>query len=578
MRKRAVNATLWISATVILTLAGVAGCRRGGQPVPELQALLSADTLDRQVGDARIRAAVREVYTETGATLLWRRGLSRKPADAALKVLASARDHGLDPDQYQYSALTQERDGLDRAPRAERKQRQAMFDVRLTAALLRLGRDVAVGRLDPRSFDRRWKAQRRPPDLVKTLVGARDDIGRWLPAIQPPQAEYAGLMRGLASLHGAAAKGGWPSLPAVALRPGASHSAVATLRRRLAASGNLGAAAIEGTRFDRPLEAALRSFQEHHALPATGRLDPKTRAALNVPLDARIAQVALNLERWRWMPDDLGARHFRVNVPYYHLEAYEHGKVVLDIRAVVGKRGNETPIFSERMTHVVLSPYWNIPPGIATGETLPAVAQDPGYLERQNIEVVRVSDGAASVVDPSTLDWDDEESLQGLRFRQRPGAANALGFVKFMFPNPYDVYVHDTPSDALFTRLGRAFSHGCIRVEEPKALAAYVLRDQPRWTGEALDAAMHSGTETHVRLREPIPVHITYFTSWVDADGGLHFLGDVYGHDARQGARLNARGPGKRPDSSKARPRPRERGQEARADDLVAVVAPLAGR
>ena len=466
--------------------------------------------------------------------MAWSRNTSTKVTDRALAVLASADEHGLDPNAYQLAALTAERDVLARKPTAERRQALAVFDVRLTAALIRLGRDVAVGRLEPQAIDRRWKAQRPMPNLAATLAASRNDVREWLPAIQPRHPEYTALMRGLAALRGAEAKGGRLPLRAVAVKPGASHPLVAQLRKRLAATGDLGAAPVQGTRFDAPLENALRQFQEHHGLPPTGRVDPKTLAALNVPLEVRIRQVAINLERWRWLPDDLGARHFRVNIPYFHLDAYEQGKVVLDIRAVVGKQGNETPIFSERMTHVVLSPYWNIPPKIAIDETMPAVSADPAYLDRQNIEVVRVSGDQAAVVDPSTLDWDDDVALEGLRFRQRPGAGNALGFVKFMLPNEYDVYVHDTPADALFSRLGRAFSHGCVRIEEPMELAKYVLRDQPRWTPEAIETAMHVGTETHVKLREPIPVHILYLTSWVDPKGGLHFRDDVYGYDAKQ--------------------------------------------
>ena len=203
-------------------------------------------------------------------------------------------------------------------------------------------------------------------------------------------------MDGLAALRGVEAKGGWPAVPHARLAPGSSNAAVPILRRRLAASGDLGSAAIDGARFDKALENALGVFQEHHGLPKSGRLDAATLAALNVPLQARIRQVALNLERWRWAPEDFGERHFRVNIPYYHLEAFEQGRLALDIRAVVGKRGNETPVFSEQMTHVVLSPYWNIPPSIAEGETLPAVATNPGYLEAQNIEVVRVSGATSS--------------------------------------------------------------------------------------------------------------------------------------------------------------------------------------
>jgi L,D-transpeptidase YcbB len=525
-----------LAGLVILTLIGPVGCRRGTKPSPELQSLLAADTLDRQVGDATVRAAVRAFYAQTGTTLAWSGDSPSSQTERALAVLASARTHGLDPQAYQFSALMAERDVVARKPAKDRPQPLAVFDLRLTAALIRLGRDVASGRLDPRAIDGRWKSQRPRPNLAATLAANRKDVSQWLPAIQPRHPEYAAMMGALAALQGAEFKGGWPALRAAGVAPGASHPGVVVLRKRLAASGDLGAASLQGNRYDPALVQAVRVFQEHHGLSATGRLDAKTVAALNVPLATRLQQVALNLERWRWLPDDLGARHFRVNVPHFHLEAYEQGTVVFDIRAVVGKRGNETPIFSERMTHVVMSPFWNIPPKIATDETLPAVSADPSYLERENIEVVRVSDGQPAVVDPATLDWEDNVALEGLRFRQRPGSGNALGFVKFMFPNRYDVYLHDTPADALFSRLGRTFSHGCVRVEEPVALAKYVLRDQPRWTPDAITAAMHSGTETHVKLREAIPVHILYFTSWVDAKGGLQFRDDVYGYDAKQAA------------------------------------------
>lgn len=559
---------------VILTLIAPLACRRGQPPSPELQALLSADTLDRQVGDATVRSAVRAFYAQTGTTLSWSRNKPSKQADRALAVLASARAHGLDPAAYQLDALTAERDVVFRKPAAERRHALALFDVRLTAALIRLGRDVSTGGIDPGVIDRRWKVRRTPPNLAETLAASRNDLSQWLPSIQPRHPEYLALMKGLAALQGAQAKGGWPAVAARALAPGASHPAVALLRTRLAASGDLGAASVSGGTYDTALKAAVGVFQEHHGLPPTGRLDPKTLAALNVPLERRLTQVALNLERWRWLPDDLGARHFRVNVPYFHLEAYERGQVVLDIRAVVGKQGNETPIFSERMTHVVLSPYWNIPPRIAADETLPALAADPDYLDRQNIEVVRVAGGRAAAVDPGSLDWDDEDALKGVRFRQRPGAGNALGFVKFMFPNPYDVYVHDTPADALFSRLGRAFSHGCVRVEEPVALAEYVLRDQPRWTPAAIETAMHSGTEMHVKLREAIPIHILYFTAWVDSRGGLHFRDDVYGHDAKQAAAATVAKARRRPSTDSGRPEAHEGREGAKTNGKEVALNP----
>ncbi|HEX7779057.1 MAG TPA: L,D-transpeptidase family protein, partial [Vicinamibacterales bacterium] len=408
-----------------------------------------------------------------------------------------------------------------------------------TAALLGLGRDVAVGRATPVAIDRRWKARRKPPDLVATLTSAIDgSLAGWLDAIRPQHPEYAALQKALADLTGVRQRGGWPKVPDGVLKRDVSSRSVVLLRQRLAATGELAATSRDrgasSARFDAALEAAVRAFQEHHAVKATGVVDAATRDAMNVSVDERIRQVALNLERWRWQPDDFGDRHLIVNIPYFHVVAREQGRTVTDIRVIVGKPGNETPVFNSTMETVVFSPYWNIPDTIVAGETAPAIARDAGYLARNNIEILRVSTGGAERVDPSRVDWDNPEAIQELAFRQRPGAGNALGHVKFLFPNPYNVYLHDTPADNLFARRGRAFSHGCIRVEEPAALAKYVLRDQPDWTEPRILAAMNAGTEKAVKLKEPIPVHIVYFTVWVDAAGGIHFQPDVYGYDQRQ--------------------------------------------
>ena len=554
MGKKGLNSLLVFGALVVITLAGNLSCRRGPQPSPELQSLLEAEILDRQVGDGDIRDAVRGFYTRLDQTLAWsgRSGPS-KTADAALNLLASAQQHGLSPADYQVEELRGERQIVERAPASERRKRIAVFDIRLTAALLRFGRDVAIGRVAPRVIDRSARSQRVEPAVAALLAEHRRDLAAWVAAIEPRHDEYTGLKHGLAALRGAAAKGGWPVVPTGSYKPGASHAGVATLRQRLAASGELTSAERNSRRYDDALAKAVRVFQEHHGLAPTGVVDVRTRAALNVPLDDRIRQVEINLDRWRWLPDDLGERHFRVNIPYFHLEAYERGELALDIRAVVGKKGNETPIFSDEMTHVVMSPYWNIPPTIAKDETLPAVAKDPTFLERQNIEIVRVAGNAADPVDPGSIDWEDTATLEGLRFRQRPGASNALGLVKFLFPNEHDVYVHDTPSDTLFSRLGRAFSHGCVRVEEPLTLAEYVLEGEPRWTTGTINAAMHAGTETHVRLKAPIPIHIVYFTAWVDGAGGVHFRDDVYGYDAKQ-LEATRRPQGRRPGPKQERP------------------------
>ena len=379
-------------------------------------------------------------------------------ADAAVRVLGSAKTHGLDSADYDDQEIVRLRT-LQRSEDApekgssERAQALADTDVWITAALLTLGHDVALGRTKPGRIASSWKARRAIPDFVGTLTTAGDaDLGNWLDTIKPKHAQYAALQNALAD----------------------------------------------------PLMA-------EHA-----------------------GQIALNLERWRWMPDDLGSRALIVNIPSFHLEAHEGNQTVLDMKVVVGKPDHKTPIFSDMMTTTVFSPYWNVPDSIVEGETAPAAARDSGFLKRNNIEILRLSKSGPTPVDPSTVNWDDPEELKALAFRQKPGAKNALGHVKFLFPNPYDVYLHDTPADALFARPGRAFSHGCIRVEQPEALAQWVLKDMPEWTAEKIVEAMNAGEEQHVKLKQPIPVHIVYFTAWADAAGTVRLVPDVYGYDATQ--------------------------------------------
>jgi L,D-transpeptidase YcbB len=484
------------------------------------------------------------VWKDVGAFYQLRDGMpawtdghhSSKRAAEALQVLRSSPEHGFSLEDYGEREIVHLHDVIDKSDKnaPDRSRRLAELDVKLTAALLTLGHDVALGRVRPTSVDGRWKARRQAPDFAGTLAHAVDgDVKTWLEQVRPRHPEYAALQKAYVDLGGQKEKGGWPTVPAGVYKRGKSHPSVVILRQRLTAGGQLtgDAATNQSPEFDASVETAVSAFQELHGIKATGVVDNATLAAMNVPIDERLTQVALNMERWRWMPDDLGARHFLVNIPYFHLFARENGKAVMDIRVVVGKRGNETPIFSDEVETVVFSPFWNIPDSIKQGETAPAVARDPDYLQRNNIEVLRGS----KPVDAASINWDDPAELRQLAFRQRPGANNALGHVKFLFPNDYDVYLHDTPADSLFQRSGRAFSHGCIRVEEPEKLAHYILRDDSEWDGGKIINAMHSGDEQHVKLKEPIPVHIVYFTAWVDDKGGLHFAPDIYGYDAKQG-------------------------------------------
>jgi murein L,D-transpeptidase YcbB/YkuD len=515
----------------------ISGCRSADQTpaiTAELQTRLEAKPEGTVPAD--VWKDVRAFYTQRETKPAWveHKHVQKQAADVLLAI-RSASSHGFAVEEYGEAEIVRRHAALAEGDKdaPDRIAQLAEYELLLTTNLMRLGRDVAIGRTTPKTISSLWEARRNRPDLAASLAGALpDNVSTWLDTIRPPHAEYAALQKALVSLQGQADKGGWPTVPKKPLKPGVSDPSVVALRQRLVADGHLAAdqAKTASPQYDGDVEAAVKAFQERHAIKATGQLDAKTLDAMNVDIDQRIAQVRINLERWRWMPDDLGAQHFLVNIPQYHVIAREQGKPVMDIRVVVGKPGNETPIFSDEMEFVVFSPYWNIPDSIVDGETVPALARDPGYLARNNMEVVR----AGRVVDPSSVNWSDPSTRRSIAIRQRPGSDNALGHVKFLFPNDHDVYLHDTPADSLFGRPSRAFSHGCVRVEEPERLAQYVLRDQSEWTGDAIRKAMYSGNERHVKLDRKIPVHIAYFTAWVDERGGLHFQEDVYGYDKKQ--------------------------------------------
>ncbi len=484
-------------------------------------------------------------YQNRAGALAWSRDDDMSKAEQALEVLRAAPSHGFAAEDYGESQIVQMQQAMAHPSSgagnaADRDRQAAELDVRITGSLLSLGHDVALGRTTPETIDPRWKARRAAPDFAGTLNNAAgSDVKTWLDTLRPPHPEYAALELALDNLSAVQRQGGWPTLPTTTrLKLGQSDPAVITLRQRLSKTGELGGAAAASASpiFDADVSAAVRAFQDHHAIAQNGILDAPTIAAMNVPVDAQIEKIAINMERWRWMPDDFGSRYLFVNIPAYHLTARENGKAVMESKVIVGKVGMETPVLSAVMTTVVFSPYWNIPDSIVQGETAPAMLRDPGYLAKNDIEILRVSNSGAAPVDPSTVHWNKPSELRQLALRQRPGAKNALGHVKFVLPNPFDIYLHDTPADELFDRLGRAFSHGCIRLEEPEVMANYVLRGDPEWDAARIAAAMNAGVEKQVKLKQMIPVHIVYFTAWVDDAGGLHVGPDVYKYDTKQSA------------------------------------------
>jgi len=318
-------------------------------------------------------------------------------------------------------------------------------------------------------------------------------------------------------------------------KKGDSAAVISVVKARLYAWGDLPAPDTSAL-FTPALDTALRRFQERMGLTVNGTIRQPVLNALNVPLKQRIRQILVNMERMRWVPVDPGNNYLLVNIPEFKLHVYENGQLAWSCNVVVGKPGASTVIFTRPMKYVVFSPYWNVPPGILRNEVLPAVKRNPGYLARQNMEVVGASGKPIPV---SSINW-SRYSGSGFPYiiRQKPGRSNALGKVKFLFPNEYNIYLHDTPSRYLFGETKRSFSHGCIRVQEPRRLAEWLLRNDSTWTPQKIEQAMNSSKEKYVALKNQVPVFIGYFTAFVNSRGQLNFRDDVYGHDARLAAQL----------------------------------------
>jgi murein L,D-transpeptidase YcbB/YkuD len=457
--------------------------------------------------------------------------------DALIDALKGADLEGLDPEMYSLSALEARREeaakGLLRKKGFDPDQ-AGRLDVFLTYLYMKYASDLADGISDLAQADKAWRIQPErfePLDHLERAL-AESRVGESLQELTPDAPQYKQLRESLATYRKAVADGGWPAVPKkLRVKHGQTSDDVLLLAKRLAASGDYtGNVPDTGAlAYDDGIVEAVKRFQRRHGLEDDGNVGPQVIAEMNVPVEKRLEQIRLSLERWRWLPRDLGDPHILVNIPGYLLEVWEHGKVPVRMRVVVGRKDTPTPIFNDRMTHIVFSPYWNVPSSIAQGETLPAVLRDAAFLERNNMELL---DAAGNKVDPASTDLSDPTKY---RFRQRPGSNNSLGLVKFMFPNEYSVYLHDTPADSLFARATRSFSHGCVRVEDPVTLAQYLLRDQPEWTKERIDEAMHAGEEKTVKLPGPLPVYLGYWTAWATSDG-VYFTRDVYGHDARQSA------------------------------------------
>ncbi len=482
--------------------------------------------------DEQDQAALSGFYESRAMAPLWvsDEGVTAR-GEALAKALKVADEDGLDPEDYNASMmsalLTQT------APDS-----LAKLEVGLSVGLVQMASDLASGRLAPNKVNPELFVYPIDVDHEQVIRQAAEteDITGFIAGFRPAQNEYERLKKAIKDYRAIAAAGGWNSVPAgETLKPGMTDPRIGKLRERLAVTGDIEAArpAVGDPNFyDDALFKSVVQFQYRHGLEQDGKVGKKTLAALNVPVESRVKQMLLNAERRRWMPDDRGERYVFVNLADFVLKLVDGPKTVFDARVVVGTPYHRSPVFSDEMKYIVINPYWTVPPSIARKEMLAKIRKDPGYLAARNFTLFSDWSDGAKPVDPYSVDWSRVTPGNfSYKLRQGSGDGNALGRLKFMFPNPYNIYLHDTPARALFAKTERSFSHGCIRVQHPDELAAMVLSKQPDWGLERIRQTIKSDKRTIVSLAEPLPVHLAYLTAWVNKDASVHFRNDVYGRD-----------------------------------------------
>jgi L,D-transpeptidase YcbB len=562
VRRRAV-----LSLPVCLLWFMTLGCR--SQSTPSLPPAVNTPNPEAVAGQLRTIAAagtladltwpgfpdyrqpVQELYEAVGYAPVWvRGGQATNQAQAIITAFEAGRTKGLNPEEYDASRWPQRLNALKNAPGDPTTV--AHFDAALTVSAMRYISDLRVGRVNPKHFKFGIDISQKTYDLSQFLlekVVQASDVQQTLNGVEPP---YYGYRRNEAALQTYLALAGQDhsaSLPEVqkTLAPGDAYAGADALAQRLQLLGDLPQGAAAGIKpgiYEGALVDGVKHFQNRHGLGADGRLGKDTLRQLNVPLSFRVQQLDDALERWRWLPVDFSPLPVAVNIPEFVLRVFspDH-RIALRMNVVVGKAvRNETPVFGKDMKYIVFRPYWNVPYSITRSEIIPALQKNSGYLAAKNFEV---TDQSGRIVTSGAVSDDVLAQLRSgkLLVRQRPGPTNSLGLVKFMFPNEHNVYLHSTPAQQLFSQSRRDFSHGCIRVEKPAELAAWLLQDQPKWTLNAVKAAMQSGPDNQqVNLNRPVPVVIIYLTAVVEEDGEVFFFDDIYGHDRALNAVL-AKGP-----------------------------------
>ena len=500
------------------------------------------------------QGALVEYYSGPEAKLLWvdENGLTER-GKAITEEIAKADDYGLRSADYALPKL----DGFNAS--AEQAVTQlADAEIKINYAVLDYAHDARGGRIDPQHLTENLDPSLALPDPAEVIgsIAIRSEPASYLRSFQPDQPQFEALRQKLIELRGGSTTAEdivkIPDGPV--LKKGVENEQVALLRKRLDVASNAAdGAQVNENLFDDSVDQAVKQFQGAHGAAPDGLVGAGTRRMLNqqhheAANPAKARTILVNMERWRWLPHDLGPFYVNVNVPEFMLRVSKDGKVIHTARVVVGKPEKQTPIFSQDMQEIVFNPYWNVPNSIKTEEIRPFVTEGGGWfggggwntavLERHNLKV----NYGGKEVDPSTLDW-NRVDIRSLNIYQPPGPDNVLGVVKFVFPNKHDVYMHDTPQRFLFAKPVRAESHGCMRVQNPDQLAEVLLKQDQGWSVGRVEAAIQNGYDQHIALLQKIPVYVTYFTNWVNEDGSISSFNDIYGHDARMAAALKLGGP-----------------------------------
>ncbi len=541
----------WLWPVVLFSLF----CRKPVEiiPVKEQLAARWADSPDVIHGERLIASKELAAFYQTrGNEPAWtQNGRPRAEVDSLILQISRADEEGLDASVYHLAALATLREPqiVSGSQKKWNAEQLADLDILLSDAFLLYASHLQSGKVNPRTFDAQWFVRRDSADVMNLLYETvRDgEVRRHLHELRPRHPSYLLLCRELSRYRQMAKGGGWPGVEYVAkLEPGAYSPRIAQVRRRLAASGEYVAASVhDSLAYDDNLLEAVKNFQLEHGLEPDGVIGWNSVQEMNITAEQRCEQIVVNLERWRWLYRDLGERYILVNIPTFELAVVNHDTTVITMKVVVGKPARHTPVLSDIMTHLVLNPFWNVPVTIILQDMIPEIRRRPAYLTERSIRIYPNWDVRRAPVDPAAVDWSrlNKNNLPYL-FRQDPGPENALGRIKFILHNDFDIYLHDSPAKGLFARSERAFSSGCIRVQKPFELAEILLRDSPIWNHAALEKALQSSKEMTVPLPKPYNVHLQYWTAWINGENKLRFGRDIYERDHRVAEALTLRPPG----------------------------------